>query len=268
MRIRPSLPIAALLAVLVAGCSSMAHDPTQDWTAEQFYEEARAALKAGDYQQAIKYYESLEARFPFGRHAQQAQIEVAYTYYKYAEPDNAISAADRFIKMNPRHPHVDYAYYLKGLANYNRGVGLIDQWTDQDMSERDPGAARQSFYDFAELVKQFPESRYANDARQRMIHLRNSLAQHEIHVADYYLRRGAHIAAANRAKYVLENYQKTPAVPMALKLMAEAYRRLGMDDLAADAERVYQHNYGDAEPAAAGLPKLPADGAQNEKPAP
>lgn len=218
-------------------------DPTKDWSASKLYSEAKAALDGGDYETAIKYYESLEARYPFGRYAQQAILEEAYAYYKYDEPDSAITAADRFIKTYPQHPNVDYAYYLKGLANFNRNMGLVERYLPQDPAQRDPGSMRQSFNDFAELVKRFPNSKYAEDARQRMIYLRNNLAQYEVHVANHYIRRGAYVAAANRAQYVVEHYQQTPAVADALAILAESYTNMGIQELAADTLRVLELNY-------------------------
>jgi outer membrane protein assembly factor BamD len=245
MRYARLLTALLLLALGASGCAMLQdkEDRTRDWPADKLYAEAKSALTSGDYPGAIQYYELLEARYPFGRYAQQAQIEIAYAYYKYEEPDLAIAAADRFIKMHPRHEHVDYAYYLKGLANFHRDMGLVERYLPQDASQRDPGAARQSFHDFAELVKRFPDSRYAQDALQRMIYLRNNLAQHELNVADYYMRRGAYVAAANRAKYVVEQYQRTPAVPDALALLAAAYESLGIPELAADARRVLEMNH-------------------------
>jgi outer membrane protein assembly factor BamD len=234
-----------VFVLLAGGCSLLPGrvDETKDWTADRFYSEAKEALDDGDYETAIKYFESLEARYPFGRYAQQAQMEIIYAYYKYDEPASAVAAADRFIKLQPRHPNVDYAYYMKGLANYNQGKGLIDRYLPTDASQRDPGAARQSFQDFDVLVRRFPESKYANDARQRMVFLRNNLAAYELHVAEYYLRRGAYVAAANRAKYVVEHYQGAPVMPEALAMMVKSYRHMGMDQLANDALRILKENY-------------------------
>jgi outer membrane protein assembly factor BamD len=239
--------ILLLLASLLGGCSLLPDkiDETKDWSAQKLYTEAKAALAEGNWERSIDLYEKLEARYPFGRYAQQALLESAYAYYKSGEPDSAISAVDRFIKTYPRHPNLDYAYYLRGLVNFTRGDTFMDRVLPRDPAERDAGATRQAFFDFAELVKQFPESRYAKDASQRMIFLRNNLAQYEMHVADYYMRRGAYIAAANRAKQVIESYQGTPAVPEALAILTQAYRKLGLDDLAADAERVLKMNYPD-----------------------
>lgn len=241
------LTIFILLASLLAGCSLLPEqiDETKDWSAQRLYSEAKAALQDSNWERAIDLFEKLEARYPFGRYAQQALLESAYAYYKFDEPDSAISAIDRFIKTYPRHPHLDYAYYLRGLVNYHRGDTIVDRVLPRDPAERDAGASRQAFFDFSEVTKQFPNSRYAKDAGQRMLFLRNNLAQYEIHVADYYLRRGAYVAAANRAKTVIENYQGTPAVAQALEMLVRAYTHLGLTDLAADAKRVLQLNYPD-----------------------
>lgn len=237
-----------LLAVgLLLGACSNTPDETNDeysaWTAEQFYTEAKDALLEKRYDKATKLYEKLEARYPFGKYATQAQLDVAYAYYKNDEPDSALAAADRFIKLNPAHPHVDYAYYIKGLVNYNRGIGFIDRFIPTDSTQRDPGPTLDSYKDFEELLRRFPNSRYAEDSRKRIISLRNNLAMHEIHVADFYMRRGAYLAAARRCGEVVRKYQRTQAVPIALEIMEQAYRKLGMTQLADDAKRVYEVNY-------------------------
>jgi outer membrane protein assembly factor BamD len=228
----------------LSGCGMLEteEDKSKHWSAQKLYSEASTALHEGDYAQAIKYYETLEARFPFGRYAMQSQLDVAYAHYKAEEPEAAIAAADRFIKLHPQDHHVDYAYYLKGLVNYNRKLGLLDRYIPTDPSQRDPGSARDSFQDFSELVRRFPASPYAQDARKRMLYLRDNLAQNEIHVARYYLHRGAYLAAVNRAKYVVENYSRTTAAHDALEIMIEAYGRLGLDKLQADARRVMELN--------------------------
>ena len=239
-------PLCIALALLFAsGCSLLPDkvDETKDWSASKFYSEAKEALNDGNYESAIKNFETLEARFPFGPYAQQAELEVAYAYYKYDEADSAIAAADRFIKLHPRHPNVDYAYYLKGLINFNRGASFIDRVLPQDPSQRDPSYARKSFEDFDSLVKNFPNSTYAADSRQRLIFLRNNLALYEVHVADYYMRRGGYVAAINRAKFLIEHYPQTPANADALAIMATAYRALGETALAEDSERVLKLNF-------------------------
>lgn len=237
-----------IIGSLLSGCSTTAKEKDEhaDWTAEQLYAEAKKALTGKSYDKAIKLYEKLEARYPFGNFATQAQLDVAYAYYKNNEPDSALAAVDRFIKLNPSNPHVDYAYYLKGLINYNRGISFIDRFLPTDSSQRDPGSARDALRDFNDLLAKYPHSQYAEDARQRLTALRNNLAMYEVHVADFYLRRGAYLAAAKRCAEVVQKYQRTQAVPKALKMMEEAYRKLDMNDLADDAARVYALNYSDS----------------------
>lgn len=237
----------ALLIVLLPGCSLLPDQPdeTKGWSANQLYSRAHDAMNSGDYEKAVRYFEILESRYPFGRHAQQAQIDMAYSYYKQEEPESAISTLDRFIRTYPRHPNIDYAFYLKGLVNFNRGDNLVDRFLPRLHADRDPGSTKQAFRDFSELVKRFPDSRYAEDASQRMLYLRNSAAMHEIHVANFYVRRGALLAAANRAEYVIENYQGTPAVREALTILEKVYRELGMDTLHKDILRVIALNYPD-----------------------
>jgi len=232
------------LVLSLGGCAwfQSTEDKTKDWNATQLHSAASAALDEGDYKEAIEYYEKLEARYPFGRYAQQALLDMAYAYYKMDEPESALSSADRFIKLYPQNPYVDYAYYLKGIVNYNRGSGLIERFVPTDPSQRDPGAALDAFEDFAELLRRYPDSKYAPDARQRMLYLRNNLAKYEIHVANYYMKRGAYMAAANRANYVVERFQRTTAVADALRILVAAYRELGMPELADDAQRVLDLN--------------------------
>ncbi|MBT7443067.1 MAG: outer membrane protein assembly factor BamD [Methylococcales bacterium] len=235
-----------LMLPLLFGCSLLPDqddDETKDWSASKFFSEAKAAVAGGDFETGIKYFETLQARYPFGRYAQQAQLEVAYAYYKFEEPDSSIAACDRFIKENPRHPNVDYAYYLKGLVNFNRGIGFIEQYVPTDSSQRDPGSARDSFKDFSTLLARYPNSKYAKDTRQRMVYLRNTLAQHEVNVADYYLKRHAYIAASNRAKQVIENFEKTPAAADGIAVLMESYALMGLEDLSSDAKRVLTLNY-------------------------
>jgi outer membrane protein assembly factor BamD len=238
-----SLLRTLIAALLLSGCAMPEQiDVTKDWSANKFYSEAKDAMKDADYEQAIKYYEKLEARYPFGRYATQSQLDVIYAHYKNGDADSAIAAADRFIKLYPQNPFVDYAYYLKGLANYNRDRSFTSRIFPTDASQRDAGATLNSFNDFAELVRRYPDSKYAADARLRMVYLRNNLARYQIHVARYYMRRGAYLAAANRASRVVANFQRTDSVPEALQIMADAYDKLGMTNLADDAERVLALN--------------------------
>ncbi|TNF93648.1 MAG: outer membrane protein assembly factor BamD [Gammaproteobacteria bacterium] len=231
--------------ILLAGCSGAKDDETEGWSANKLYSEARAAMAEEGYETAVGYYEKLEARYPFGQFAQQALLESAYAYYKDDEPELAIATADRFIKLYPRHPNVDYAYYIKGLTNFNRNFGFFQKYVPTDRTQRDQAAALQSFNDFSELLKRFPNSKYAEDAEQRMVYLRNSVAEYDVHVARYYIKRGAYLAAANRGRNVVENYPKTTAVPGALAVMLVSYTLLEMDQLAADAQRVLELNFPD-----------------------
>jgi outer membrane protein assembly factor BamD len=232
-----------LLALLLSGCSAFEEkDETLGWSQQKLFTEATDEMRAGNYDKAIKYYEILESRYPFGKYAHQAQINVAYAYYRYSEPESALAAADRFIKLHPGHPATAYAYYLRGLINFNRSLGFLDRFLPTDTSQRDPGASLDSYKDFGEVVSRYPNSEYVEDAAQRMLYLRNNLARHEVNVARYYMRRGAFLAAANRAEYVVQNYQRTPALRDALELMAAAYARLGLDTLADDTRRVLAFN--------------------------
>ncbi len=206
--------------------------------ARRMLEEARAAMKAGDYETAIGQLEALEARFPFGVYAQQALLEIAYAYYRYDEPESAIATLDRFIHLYPRHPRIDYARYLQGVVLFQRIHSSVDRWLNLDPATRDPESARRAFRYFAEVVRQHPDSPYAPDALQRMIYLRNLLARHELQVADFYLRRGAYVAAAARGRYLLEYLPRTPAQYQVLPIMEAAYEALGLTDLAADIARV------------------------------
>jgi len=229
----------------LASCGMFADksDETKGWSAQKLYAEARAQLDERSYEKAISYYQKLEARYPYGRFAQQAQIEVAYAYFKDNDPAGTITAADRFIKMHPNHPNVDYLYYLKGLANFNEDQGIFGLVSGQDMSERDPKAARDAFDAFKDLVARYPDSKYAPDSVQRMNYLVNALAAHEVHVARYYLKRGAYVAAANRTQYALKTYPQAPANEEGLLIMVKAYDALGMNDLRNDAERVMNKNF-------------------------
>ena len=187
--------LALASALVLGGCGLQDYDETAGWSAQKLYSEAKDELTGGNYQKAIKYYEKLEARYPYGTYAQQAQIETAYAHYKANEPAEANAAADRFIKLHPSHPSVDYAYYLKGIIWFSEDQGFLAKFANQDPSERDPKAARDSFEAFKELVKRFPDSKYAKDSVERMNWLVNALASHEVHVARYYLLRGANVAA-------------------------------------------------------------------------
>ena len=242
-RVLGSVLLTAVLTLGGCGLLPAVKDETAGWSAQKLYGEAKDNLNDGNYERAIKLFETLESRYPFGRYAQQAQLEVAYAYYKDNEPISAIAACDRFIKLHPNHPNVDYAYYLKGLANFNDDLGLLGNLVDQDMSERDPKAARDAFLSFKELVTRFPDSKYAADSTARMKYLVNALASNEVHVAKYYLKREAWVAAANRAKEVLKTYPEAPALEEALAIMVVSYDHLHLTDLRDDAQRVLKLNF-------------------------
>lgn len=246
----PSFPalirtlLALFVAALIAGCgSSEKYDETSGWSAGKLYSEAKDAQGEGAWDKSAKYLEKLEARFPYGRYAQQAQLELGYVYWKANEPGSALAACDRFIKLHPSHPTVDYVYYLKGLINFNEDLGLTAYVSSQDPTERDPKAARQSFEAFKELVTRFPNSKYAPDATLRMNYLVNAMASLEVHVARYYVKRGAYIAAANRAQYAIKTYPQAPAIEEAMFIMITAYDKQGMTDLRDDADRVMKKNF-------------------------
>ena len=241
MRIFAAISLA--VACGLCGCAQSAKDVTESWPVDRLYNEAKAALNRKNYDKAKEYYRVLETRFPFGVYGQQALLDLAYAYYKTEDPDNAIETCERFIKLHPQHAHVDYVYYLRGLADFYRSGGLAQRFMNLDSSQRDPATNLRAFERFSELVRRFPDSRYAPDARQRMVYLRNILAEHEVETAHYYLRRGAYLAAANRARYVVEHYARTPSVSEALAVMARAYRVLGLDELSTDALRVLRLNH-------------------------
>ncbi|NDU92082.1 MAG: outer membrane protein assembly factor BamD [Ferrovum sp.] len=240
-RIAPLLLVAALLT----GCGAFENDsdPTKDWSAAKLHSEAKAALNDGNYEQASKLYESLESRYPYGAYSQQAQLEQIYSYYKQHETASAISEADRFIKAHPNHPNVDYAYYMKGLANFNDDLGLFGMYTEQDLAQRDIKPTREAFDAFKELVTRFPNSRYVEDATVRMSYLVNAMAKGDIATARYYYRRQVYLAAANRAQEILRSYPRTPAVEEALFIMYGSYDAMGLQQLRDDTLRVMLKDY-------------------------
>ena len=240
MQVKHLLLIAIL--ALTAACSSK-EVIDENLSEVELYQQAQADLGNNSYSTATEKLKALESRYPFGRYADQAQLELIYANYKNGEPEAAKSAAERFIRLHPQHPNVDYAYYMKGLTSFDQDVGLLARFLPLDQTKRDPGAARDSFNEFAQLTSRFPNSRYSPDAKQRMIYLRNLLASYEIHVADYYLTRQAYVAAANRGRYVIENFQETPSVGDGLAVMVESYQRLHLDDLAATSLEVLKTNF-------------------------
>ncbi len=240
MQVKHLLLIA--IFALTAACSSN-ETISENLGETELYQQAQADLDNKSYTSAITKLKTLESRYPFGRFAEQAQLELIYAYYRNMEPEAARSSAERFIRLHPQHPNVDYAYYLKGLASFDQDRGLLARFLPLDMTKRDPGAARDSFNEFAQLTTRYPNSRYAPDAKARMVYLRNLLAANEIHVAHYYLKRQAYVTAANRGRYVVENFQGTPSVGDGLAVMTEAYQRLKLDDLAASSLETLTLNY-------------------------
>ncbi len=231
------------VTLLLAACSSNEPREPQGLSEEDFYEAAQKQLRANQWEFAIQNLQALEENFPFGAYAEQAQLELIYAYYRNFEPEAASAAADRFIRLHPQHRNVDYAFYMKGLASFTEGNSLFERFVPTDLTQRDPGSARESFAHFSQLLARFPNSAYAADAKKRMIYLRNLLARYEIHVANYYFKRGAYVAATNRGRFVVENFQQTPAVPDALAVMAQGYYLLGMQELSDGAAQVLRTNY-------------------------
>lgn len=245
--------LLACTALLISGCSSDGNkDETDGWSETKLYSEATEKLNDNDFAKCGSYFEKLEARFPFGPYSQQAQINAAYCYWKASEQAQALVAVDRFIKLHQGSPSLDYAYYLKGLITFNDDLGFLGKFTGQDLSERDPKAAREAFESFKVVVDRFPNSKYAPDALDRMRYIVNSLAEADVIVARYYYQRGAYLASANRAQLVLKDYDRAPAVEEALYILYKSYEKLGMKDLSDDALRVFKLNFPDSQMLATG----------------
>ena len=236
--------LLVILGISLAACGPVKEeiDITAGWSADQLYRSAKKHLEKEDFTTAIEQYETLESRYPFGKYATQAQLDVAYAYYKFDEPDSAVVAVERFIKLNPRHKAVDYAYYLRGLINFSRGGSLLDVVSERDLSDYDKSILQTAFNDFQLLLRKYPKSKYARDARQRIIFLRNEIARADLKIAQYYASRDAWVAAANRAKSILQLYQGTTAIKPALDIQLQAYQQLGLDEFAADTQRIIDLN--------------------------
>lgn len=243
----PTLALALGLGLL-AGCAAPPADPTGSWSPNRIYSEAKELADAGAYDKAVPLFEKLEGRAAGTPLAQQAQLDKAYAQFKGGEPAQAVATLDRFIRLHPASPALDYALYLKGLVNFNDNLGLFSFITQQDLAERDQKAARESFESFKELVARFPDSRYAPDASARMTYIVNSMAASEVHVARYYFERKAYVAAINRAQSALTDYQNVPAQEEALAILVRSYEALGMPALAADARRVLEKTYPGRDP--------------------
>ncbi|MDG2046895.1 MAG: outer membrane protein assembly factor BamD [Halioglobus sp.] len=239
--------LVLLFSLALLGCSSNEQLPdiAADAGEQQIYNDAQGYLRSDNYDLAVRSFQLLEARYPFGSYAEQAQLEIIYAHYSAYEHEAAVEAADRFIRLHPQHPNVDYAYYMKGLAAYTGNEDIFARFLPTDPTNRDTSQAKEAFAEFAQLLARFPNSPYAADAEARMISLRNLLARHEIIVANYYLRRGAFLAAVNRGRYVVENFQQTPAVADGLAIMAQGYIYLEMDDLADESVNVLAANFPD-----------------------
>ena len=246
--------VAFILLILslsaTSGCSWLGwgdeetvEDDTAGYTEKDFYEKIQSSLNANNWSVAISNLQLLESQFPFGKYAEQGQLELIYAQFKSGDHEEAIGSADRFIRLHPQHPNVDYAFYVKGLSEISQSSGFFDNFIPTDNTKRDIGSAREAFATLTELLSRFPKSEYAPDARKRLVNLRNNLARAEIHVANYYFARGAYLAAANRGRYVVENFQQSPAVPDGLAVMAQAYNILEMQELADNAVRVLVANY-------------------------
>src|SRR5574343_1386055 len=240
-----TLVLIGLTAMVLNGCAIFQEDtdPTKGWSANKIYSAAKEALNEGNYEQAVKYYEKLEARYPYGTYAQQAQIETAYAHYKAGEQAEAIAACDRFIKLHPNHPNLDYVYYLKGMIGFHEDLGYGGYVMQQDPTERNPKSMRETFIAFTYLSDNFPNSKYRDDAAKRKIWLVNAPTSHHLHPANDYVRRGAWLAAANRAQEVVRYHPAAPAVEEALAVMSYSYGQLGLPDLQADSDRILRLNY-------------------------
>lgn len=235
--------ILAAAVIVTGGCSST--DDLAVDSERELYDTAQRMMHSQQWELAIANLQALEENFPFGSFAEQAQLDLIYAYYRDYDFDLCSASADRFIRLHPRHRQVDYAYYMKGLASFTASDGMFERFVPTDISQRDPGAARESFAHFNQLLTLFPDSQYAPDAEKRMIYLRNLLARAEIHSANYYFKRGAFIAAVNRGRFVVENFQQTPAVPDALAVMVQGYHLLGLQDLADNTLVILSSNYPD-----------------------
>jgi outer membrane protein assembly factor BamD len=245
MQIKSIKLFGLILTLALSGCGAFGDkvDDTKTWSAAKLYAEAKDELSNGSYEKAVQYFERLESRFPFGPYAQQAQLEIAYAYYKQGDQAQALAAVERFIKLHPNHQNVDYMYYLRGLINFNDQLGFLNFIANQDITERDPKASRDSFDAFKQLAVQFPDSIYTPDAILRMKYLVNALAQYDVHVAKYYFRRSAHLAAANRAQSAIKEYPDAPAIEEALYILVKSYDAMGMTELRDDANRVFLKNF-------------------------
>jgi outer membrane protein assembly factor BamD len=243
IRIGKRLLLLGLAATALSGCGR--DNVVEDQGPELLYQRGFDAMEASNFAGSIQYFNALEARYPFSPETRQAQLDLIYVYYRSQQPESAIDAAEEFERENPTHERIDYCLYMRGLIYFDQAPNIIEKLFRVDLSLRPPKDTMQSFSMFQELIRRFPDSEYVPDARQRMVYLRNRLAEYENHVADYYVRRGAYVAAVNRAKYALEHYPEAPQLEKTLQILVTAYEQLGMVDLAADARRVLRQTFGD-----------------------
>jgi outer membrane protein assembly factor BamD len=232
-----------ILSIMISSCSSNEEMPDERLLEKELYDQAQLRLKEGSYSTAIRSLEALESRFPFGRYAEQAQAELIYAYYMNSQFEASQSAAERFINLHPRHTHSGYAYYMKGLASFTDDSGLFSRYFQSDLAKREVVMAQQSFDELSDFIARYPDSKYVPHAKQRMIYLRNLLAQHEVYVADFYMKRGAYLAAIGRAKYVIEHLPNTPQTPYALSILVEAYGLMEYEELRKTNLEILNSNY-------------------------
>ena len=237
------LTLTLALALVATGCSSSKKDLVPDEPPEVLYQDAQERLQSGNFFRAAELLEAMDSRYPFGPYSNQVQLDLIYAYYKQDDTARALANIDRFIRLNPNHPSVDYAYYMRGLTNMSADYNFIQKLFNIDRADRDPAYARQAFADFRQLLRQYPDSVYAADAQARLIGLKNRLAKYDLTVAQYYIKRGAWLAAANRAKYVVQTYPDTEMMKPALEIMAEAYTKLGLSEMANNAKSVLRANF-------------------------
>ncbi len=245
MQKKLSLLVALCVVLGLSACGLLPEktDETKKWSVTKLYSEARDEMSSGNYDRAISLFEKLESNYPFGNYAHQAQMEIAYAYYKQQDQAQALAAVERFLKLHPNHAQVDYMYYLRGLINFNDSLGFLNFIYSQDPTERDPKATRESYAAFKQLIEKFPNSIYAADSIDRMKYLVTAMAQYEVHVANYYYRRGAYLAALNRAMGAVKDYRDTPALEEAMFIMVKSYDKMGNLELRDDAQRIFVRSF-------------------------
>jgi outer membrane protein assembly factor BamD len=258
LRTLQTLVLAVLAASALAGCAHHRNNLVRDGGPTKLYEQGEKQMNATDYPSAIKSFQALQSRYPFAPETRQAQLDLIYLYYKGGQPEQAIDAAEAFERENPTHPRVDYCMYMRGRVYFDQEANFLEKFFRVDMSRRPPKDTMKSYSTFEDMIRRFPNSEYVPDARQRMVFLRNRLARFENYVAQYYINRGAYIAAINRSKYALEHYPGAPELEKTMQIMISAYEKLGMQDLATDAQRVYAATWGGQQPTQQAAQAAPA----------